>query len=119
MSLGAPDTGQAGEVNPTEACTLVGVGAVLVDVRETDEIAQGHAEGIVAMPLSLLGDHLDELPGDRTLVIVCRSGSRSAIAAKALSDAGYTAVNLAGGMEAWRDAGLAVVRDNGSPGFVA
>jgi|SRR5579863_3006844 len=118
MSLESPNAHEV-DVSPIEAVALIDRGAVLVDVREPDEIAQGHAQDIVAIPLSVFGDHLHDLPRDRTIVVVCRTGFRSARAARVLVDAGYAALNLAGGMEAWRDCGLGVVRDNGSQGIVA
>jgi rhodanese-related sulfurtransferase len=48
-----------------------------------------------------LGERLDEVPADRTIVVACHMGHRSAAAAKALSDAGWTAENLTGGAVAW------------------
>ena len=51
----------------------------------------------VNIPLGQLGDRLDEVPADRTIVVACHVGGRSATAAKALSDAGWTAENLTGG----------------------
>ena len=53
------------------------------------------------IPLGQLGDRLDELPRDVTIVVACHVGGRSATAAKALSDAGWTAENLTGGAVAW------------------
>lgn len=119
MSLGAPIEGEGREVGPGEAFALVEQGALMLDVREPDETAQGHAEAATTIPLSSLGARVGELPTDRTIVVVCRTGSRSALASSALVNSGYEAFNLAGGMEAWRAAGFAVVRDNGTPGFVA
>jgi rhodanese-related sulfurtransferase len=88
-------------------------------VREPDEVAQGRAPEALLIPLGSLGERLAEIPEDRTVLVVCRTGARSAVAAQALTSAGYQALNLAGGMEAWRDAGLPVVRADGSRGFVA
>jgi rhodanese-related sulfurtransferase len=48
-----------------------------------------------------LGERLDEVPADRTIVVACHMGHRSAAAAQALSDAGWTAENLTGGAVAW------------------
>jgi rhodanese-related sulfurtransferase len=73
----------------------------------------------VHIPLGQLADRVDELPADERIVAVCRSGSRSADATQALNDAGYDAVNLRGGMQAWARSGAEVVRDDGSPGRVA
>jgi rhodanese-related sulfurtransferase len=52
-----------------------------------------------------LADRLDELPRDETLLVICRSGGRSAVATETLVDAGFDAVNVTGGMLAWIDAG--------------
>jgi rhodanese-related sulfurtransferase len=62
---------------------------------------------------------VSELPRDRKLIMICRSGGRSGRAAEALVERGLPAVNLAGGMEAWRAAALPVVADGGAPGEVA
>lgn len=107
------------QVDPQRAAELVAAGAALVDVREPDEWEAGHAPAAVHVPLGSLGDRLGKLPGDRTLVMVCRSGGRSQAAATALVGAGFAAVNLAGGMQAWQAAGLPVETDAGSVGTVA
>ena len=51
----------------------------------------------VNIPLGQLGDRLDEVPRERTIVVACHVGGRSAMAAQALSDAGWRAENLTGG----------------------
>jgi rhodanese-related sulfurtransferase len=51
-------------------------------------------------------------------VCVCRSGARSARATESLLEWGFEATNMAGGMKAWAEAGLSVVREDGSPGEV-
>ena len=56
-------------------------GAVLLDVREPSEWRAGHAPQARHLVLSQLQDHLDDLPTDRPIITVCRSGRRSAIAA--------------------------------------
>ena len=76
----------------------------IVDVREQSEYVQGHIPGSHLIPLGSLGQRLGEVPKDRTIVTVCRSGARSGNAAKTLHAAGYSVVNLAGGMLAWRGA---------------
>jgi rhodanese-related sulfurtransferase len=92
--------------------------AVLLDVREPSEWQAGHAPQARHLRLSQLGKHLGELPADRPIVTVCRSGRRSAMAANTLTRHGYQATNLAGGMSAWATAGLPVVADGGKPGQV-
>jgi rhodanese-related sulfurtransferase len=73
----------------------------LLDVREPDEVAAWAYPIGVNIPLGQLGDRLDELPRDTTIVVACAAGVRSASAATALSDAGWTTENLAGGAIAW------------------
>lgn len=75
--------------------------AFLLDVRENDEWAAGHAPGAVHIPLGTLGDRAAEVPQDQKVYVVCRSGGRSAQAAMALNQAGWDAVNVAGGMQDW------------------
>ncbi|HEY9723384.1 MAG TPA: rhodanese-like domain-containing protein [Oscillatoriaceae cyanobacterium] len=75
---------------------------LLVDVRQPDEYAQGHIPGARLIPLGTLPEHLAELPKDREIVAVCRSGARSANATLAMRQAGLNAVNMVGGMLAWR-----------------
>lgn len=107
------------EIDPDAAHALAEGGAVLLDVRNPDEWIAGHAPAATLIPLGDLEARHTELPADRRIVVVCRSGSRSAQATQALVGAGYDAVNLAGGMKAWAAVGLPVVTDSGSPGSVA
>src|SRR5216683_703363 len=67
--------------------------AVLVDVREDDEWAAGHAPGARHIPLGEIGARHGEIPRDRAVYVICRSGSRSAHAAQALTAAGWEALN--------------------------
>jgi len=99
------------EVSPTEAVSLVDSGAILLDVREDDEWALGHAPQATHMPLSRLRELVNDLPTDQTIVCVCHVGGRSAMVADALNRAGWSAVNLTGGMDAWETVGLPVVQD--------
>lgn len=73
----------------------------LLDVRETHEIHQGYISGTKMIPLGQLDSRMQELPKDREIVCVCRSGNRSRSAAKKLIAAGYSASNMKGGMLAW------------------
>jgi rhodanese-related sulfurtransferase len=75
----------------------------LLDVREPDEVTEWAYPIGINIPLGQLGDRMGELP-DRvgtTIVVACHAGSRSAAAAAALSEAGWTAENLTGGAIAW------------------
>ena len=90
----------------------------LLDVRHRDEWDAGHIEGAQHIPLGELAARLDELPRDRVVVCVCRSGGRSDTAARGLSRMGVEAENLDGGMQAWAKAGLEYLSSRGEPGRV-
>ncbi len=111
-SAAADVTGTPHTVDVQQAAALQSSGALLIDVRESDEYAQGHAPGSVLIPLGQLQQRLPELEGykNKPVVLICHSGSRSAKAVKQLQQAGFsTASNIEGGMVAWKKAGLPVV----------
>lgn len=85
----------AWQADPTRAAP------VLVDVREGWEREICAIEGSQALPLHELSHRVGELPRERELVIVCHTGQRSAMVTRWLSQQGYRAHNLAGGVEAW------------------
>jgi rhodanese-related sulfurtransferase len=91
------------DVQPDEirARLARGEDVFLLDVREPDEVAEWAYPIGINIPLGQLGARLDELPRDTTIVVACHVGGRSATAADALSQAGWTAENLAGGAVAW------------------
>ncbi|MFI1356303.1 rhodanese-like domain-containing protein [Streptomyces sp. NPDC020898] len=102
-------------ITPAEARALMGADgtAVLLDVRETEEWAAGHAPGAVHAPLSALNAGAS-LPGSaqgRPLVAICRSGMRSRQAAALLTARGAEVADVIGGMRAWAEAGLPVVAE--------
>jgi rhodanese-related sulfurtransferase len=103
------------EVTPTEAMELLDGDAVLIDVRQESEWDLGHAPMATLIPLAELPDHLEELPRDRVVVCVCRSGARSLRAATFLQENGYDVRNLTGGMIAWATEDLPFVSDSGEP----
>lgn len=84
--------------------------AVLLDVREPDEWRAVRAPGALHIPMRQLSTSAHLLPGTGTIVCICHVGARSAVVAEALVGAGYDAVNVAGGMDAWAAAGLPVER---------
>ncbi len=98
---------------------LIAQGAVVLDVRTDTEWAAGRVAGSVHIPLAQVQDRYAELPKERTIVAVCRTGGRSYKAAYALRQLGYNAVNLAGGLKVWVAAGLPIVDANGAPGHIA
>ncbi len=84
---------------------------VIVDVREDWEYAEGHVPGAVLIPLGELSARLDEIPKDKTVVAVCRSGNRSNQATSFLRGQGFDNVhNMTGGMNDWQRAGYEVER---------
>jgi len=81
--------------------------ALLVDVRETSEFEQEHIPGAMLVPLSVLDPDTFPRINIKKLVLHCAIGKRSAAAAKMLIKAGHTPpINMAGGIKAWREAGL-------------
>ena len=80
----------------------------LIDVREEHEFAEGRAPGAVNVPLSQLGARIEELPAE--FDVICKSGGRSAQVAAALEPRGYDVTNVAGGTDAWIEAGYEVER---------
>jgi DMSO/TMAO reductase YedYZ molybdopterin-dependent catalytic subunit/rhodanese-related sulfurtransferase/glyoxylase-like metal-dependent hydrolase (beta-lactamase superfamily II) len=101
--------GDAPSISPRAAKTMVDGGALLLDVREPDEWCVQHAPTAMLLPMSRVRSRQEELPNDRPIVVVCRSGGRSAAVTASLRRSGFDAVNLAGGMCAWAAAGLPVV----------
>ena len=100
-----------------EAQAKVAAGAVLLDIRDTAELADtGHAVGSLHIPrgsLEFKADptspaHDPKLQFDRPIVLHCAAGGRAALAGKLLMDMGYTQVFNLGGFKDWKDAGGAV-----------
>jgi phage shock protein E len=97
------------EVSAAEAMAQQRAGALLVDVREADEFARGHAAGAVHLSRGVLELKIEQAApdADAPIVCYCGGGMRSALAAESLARMGYTNVaSLAGGFRAWREAGL-------------
>jgi rhodanese-related sulfurtransferase len=112
------ESGAAPDVDVDEGKRRVDAGACLLDVREPDEWVAGHADDALWIPMGEVAARRQEVPDDRPIVVICRSGVRSARVATALVRGGYDAVNLAGGMRAWAAAGLPVVTDDRAAGAV-
>ena len=93
--------------------------AHLVDVREDDEWQAGHAPRAQHIPLGALGERCGQIPRDREVYVICRSGARSAHAVQALNAAGWHALNVADGMHGWESAGRPMISESGAPPFVA
>ena len=97
------------EVDAAEASRRFSNGAVLLDVREPDETQSGSVGGALIVPRGMLELQIEQKVRDRSqpVVIMCAGGTRSALAAKTMLGMGYSdVVSLAGGFNAWKDAGL-------------
>ncbi len=104
---------QIEEVDPSEVRELIDEGAVIVDVRETDEFAAGHLPGATHVPRSYLETRIEGAVPDRStqVILYCQSGNRSAWATRTLVDElGYEHVrSMTGGITLWKDRGYEVV----------
>lgn len=90
------------EVNVQEAYNMREAGAFVLDVREIDEWETVHIPNATLIPLGELEYRLGEVPKDQEILVVCRSGNRSATARDILIDAGFENVSsMAGGMNEW------------------
>ncbi len=98
-----------GDYTPVEVSELLLQGDVqLVDVRTPHEYAAGHIAGVTHIELGELSARADTLERERPIILVCRSGGRSAMATEALTQAGFDAHNMVGGMLEWTAAGLTI-----------
>ncbi|MDJ1158970.1 rhodanese-like domain-containing protein [Chelatococcus sp. SYSU_G07232] len=105
-------------LSPADARRLCDGGALLVDIREADEFARERIPGARHLPLSLLDRAEFAPPPGAAVIFLCRSGARTAgnaarLAARARGAAGVYL--LAGGLDAWKKAGLPVAADRGRP----
>jgi rhodanese-related sulfurtransferase len=101
------------EVSRDEAQKLIDEGAQLIDVRADHEWEAGHLPGATQVPLDELPERTGEIDKDRPVLLYCRGGNRSTMAAAALADAGYDAVKLYEGIVGWDEAGLPLAPDDG------
>ena len=81
-------------------------GRRVFDVREVDEYEEVRVPEVVLVPLAEVPEEIEQFEGTDTIYVICRSGSRSRKAAEFLRANGIDAVNVAGGMLAWVEAGL-------------
>lgn len=106
-------------IGPVHAAELVAGGALLIDVREAHEWVAGHPPVAIHVPVGVVVDEMVNFPRDRRIIVVCRSGRRSAAVTDQLLQSGFDAVNLDGGVVAWIEAGLPFETDDGGAGKVA
>ena len=92
----------------------------LVDCRELYEWVAGRIDGAVHVPVNtIMAGAGGDLPKDKPVAVICRTGNRSELATMMLQARGYDAHNVLGGMEAWAAAGLPFTAEDGSEGRVA
>jgi rhodanese-related sulfurtransferase len=97
------------EVSVAEAAKKRDAGAFILDVRTPEEWTEYHVPGSTLIPLDQLSNRVAEVPKEKEVVVVCRSGNRSATGRDILLKAGYPQVtSLTGGLTAWRSAGKPV-----------
>ena len=98
------------EVSVAKASDLRDQGAFILDVRTPEEWAEFHIPGSTLIPVDELESRVNEVPRGQQVVVVCRSGNRSAVGRDILKDASFDQVtSMAGGLNAWRSDGLETV----------
>ncbi|MEI6778252.1 MAG: rhodanese-like domain-containing protein [Chloroflexales bacterium] len=107
---GAKTVGQM-SVTDLKAKLDAGTSLFLLDVRTPEEFSQdGHVAAATLIPLNELDTRLSELPSDKPIACICRSGNRSTTACTDLAARGYNVTNVTGGMNAWGAAGFPIAR---------
>ena len=108
---------QIDEVSVADAeSTIATANGCLVDVREPEEFAQGHVPGALNVPQAELATRLDELPRDRPILTICRSGGRSLRSAQFLKQAGIQDVkSVADGTDGWSESGRPISTTDDAP----
>lgn len=91
------------EISTTDVLAKINAGEALhiIDVRTPQEVAEGHITGVDNIPLHVLEAKLPDLTKQTPYILVCRSSARSGQATQFLTDRGYDATNMVGGMLAW------------------
>lgn len=109
QKLAAEAKAHVREITAPEALDQQKKGALLIDVREAEEFAKGHAEGAVHLSRGVIELKIEDAAPDLSAPILCYcgGGSRSALVAESLQRMGYTNVaSVAGGFKTWQDQGL-------------
>lgn len=105
--------GEPREVSREEARKLIDEGAQLIDVRADHEWEAGRISGATHIPLPEIPQRTGEIDRDKPVVIYCRGGNRSSMAAAALTEAGFDAVKLSEGIVGWSDEDLPLEPEGG------
>ena len=113
-----PFSKPSGSVSTLQAREMLDDGAILIDVRTSQEWNAGHAPVARHIPLDSLDRRASSLGAGTTVVTICKSGMRSAQAARLLAARGLIVASVKGGMFAWQHSGGKVVAKNGREGTV-
>lgn len=98
------------EISVAQAAAMRDEGAFILDVRQPEEWAEFHVPDSTLIPLGELSARVNEVPRDREVVVVCRSGNRSQQGRDILRQAGFTQVtSMAGGLRDWQAQGYPTV----------
>lgn len=89
--------------------------ATVIDVREPFEFEAGHVPGADLIPMQSVPQHVDRLPTDKPVYVICASGNRSLTAARFLRQSGIEAYSVAGGTSAWANAGREILTGGSQP----
>jgi len=101
------------EIDRAEARKLLADGAQLVDVRADHEWEVGRIAGAKHLTLAELAERTGEIDRERPVILYCRGGNRSSMAAAALAESGYDAMKLSEGIVGWVEEGLPVEPEDG------
>ena len=101
------------KISPKEAYEMIKIekDVVLLDVRTREEYkTEGHVPSSILIPLDTLPNSVDKLKlyKDKKIIVYCRSGNRSIVASRILSNLGFKVYHLNGGILAWKEEGLPV-----------
>ena len=98
------------DISAAEAAAWRNKGAYMLDVRTQEEWIEFHVPDSTLIPLDKLQERLNEIPRDRQVIVMCRSGNRSRTGRDILIDAGFTQVSsMTGGLNDWRNQGYPTV----------
>lgn len=97
------------EIDINQFAEALADGALLIDCRETEEYVGRHVPGAISVPLGTLPAGASGIAQDQPFYVICSSGNRSGIAVRRLRSAGYQAISVKGGTQAWIRSGRPVV----------
>jgi rhodanese-related sulfurtransferase len=93
------------EISPADAAASIEGGVELIDVRRDHEFEASHIPGARRVELDQIQAEAANLPQDTAILLYCKTGNRSGMAAEALRDGGFDAHSIAGGIVGWKEAG--------------